>query len=94
MGAEFDRRGEIEQEPRGDVPVFVVFAYIRGGQPRGDVPVDVANVVVILVLAQVGEIEPEAAEQRPVVAVQQPVQTADHRPLEPPQDVLRIARRL
>ena len=53
---------------------------------RGDVPVDVAHVVVVLVFAQVGEIEAEAAEQRAVVAVQQPVEPADHRPLEPAQE--------
>jgi hypothetical protein len=32
----------------------------------------VAHVVVVLVLAQVGEVEPGAAEQRAVVALQQP----------------------
>ena len=64
----------------------LILAHVRRLQPRGDVPVDVAHVVVVLVFAQVGEIEAEAAEQRAVVAVQQAVETADHRPLEPPQD--------
>jgi hypothetical protein len=52
----------------------------------------VPDVVVVLVLAQVGEVEPEAAEQRPVVALQQPVQTAQDRPLELAQQRLSFAR--
>jgi hypothetical protein len=80
--AEVHRRGEVEQEPGVDVAVLVVLAHVRRLQARGDVPVDVAHVVVVLVLAQVGEVEAEAAEEGAVVAVQQPVQTANHRPLE------------
>ncbi len=68
--AEVDRARKIEQEPRGDLAVLVVLAHVRGLQPRGHVPVDMAHVVAILVLADIGEVEPEAAEQRPVVAVQ------------------------
>ena len=90
--AEVDRRAEVEQEPRRDLAVLVVLAHVRRLQPRRDVPVDVADVVVVLVFAQVGEVEAEAAEQRAVVAVQQAVEPAEHRPLEPPQDALRIAR--
>ena len=48
-----------------------------------------AHVVVLLVFAQIGEVEAGAAEQRAVVALQQPVQTADHRPFEPAKDRLR-----
>ena len=80
---------QVEQEPRGDLAVLVVLAHVRRLQARGDVPVDVAHVVVILVLAQVGEVEPEAAEQRAVVAVQQAVEPADHRPLEAAQERVR-----
>jgi len=68
--AEVDRAGKIEQEPGGDLAIFVELAHVRGLQARGHVPVDVAHVVAVLVLAQVGEIQAEAAEQRPVVAVQ------------------------
>ena len=82
---------QVEQEPGGDLAVLVVLAHVGRLQARGDVPVDVAHVVVVLVLAQVGEVEAEAAEQRAVVAVQQAVETADHRPLEPAQDRFRIS---
>ncbi len=61
-------------------------AHVGRLQPRGDVPVDVTHVVVQLVLAEIGEIEAEGAEQRAVVALQQAVEAAYHRPLEPAQD--------
>ena len=57
-------------------------------QPRGDVPVDVAHVVAVLVHAQVGQVEPGAAPQRAVVALQQAVEPADHRPLQLPQQLV------
>ena len=63
---------------------------MRRLQPRGHVPVDIAHVVVQLVFAQVGEIEAEAAEQRAVIALQQAVEPAQHGPLEPAQQPLRI----
>src|SRR5438067_13783568 len=91
--AEVDRAGKIEQEPGGDLAVLMVLAHIRRQQPRGHVPVDVAYVVAVLVLAQVREIEAEAAKKRPVVAMQQAVEATHHRPLETAQDRLRIARR-
>ena len=93
LRAEVDRARKVEQEPAGDLAILVVLAHVRGLQPRGDVPVDVAHVVAVLVLADIGEIQAEAAEEGPVIAVQQPVETADHRPLEAPQDRLRIAGR-
>ena len=92
--AEVDRRTQVEQEPGGDVAILVVLAHVRRGQTRGDVPIDVPDVVVILVFAQVGEIEPEAAEERPIVAVQQAVESPQHRPLEPAQHALGVARRV
>ena len=91
--AEVHRRRQVEQEPRRDVAILVVLAHVGGAEPRGDVPVDVPDVVVILVLAQVGQVEPGAAEQRPVVALQEPVQAPHHRPLQPPQQLLRMVRR-
>ena len=89
-GAEVDRRRQVDEEPGGDLAVLGVLAHVRRLQPRGHVPVDVADGVVVLVLAQVGEIEPETAEQRPVIAVQQAVEPADHRPLEAPQQRLGV----
>ncbi len=83
---EVDRRTQVEQEPGGDLALLVEFAHIGGLQPRRDVPVDVPDVIVILIFAQIGEIEPEAAEECPVVAVQQAVEAAQHRPLEPLED--------
>ncbi len=91
LRAEIDRRGEVEQEPRRDFALLVVLAHVGRLEAGGDVPVDVADVVAVRVFAQVGEVEAVAAEQRPVIAVQHPVEPADHRPLEPPQD--RIRRR-
>ncbi len=88
--AEIDRRAQVEQEPGGDLPVLVVLPHVGDRQAGGDVPVDVADIVVNLVFAQVGEVQPEPAEERPVVALQQPVETAEDRPLEPREDLLRI----
>jgi hypothetical protein len=75
------------------IPILVVHPDIGGLKTRGDVPVDVPDIIVILVFAQVGQIQPESAKERPVVAVQQAVQTADHGPLQAQQDCFRIARR-
>jgi hypothetical protein len=61
---------------------------VRDLQARSHVPVDVPDVVVVLVFTQIGQVEALAAEERPVVAVQEPVQPFDHRPFEPPQEVL------
>ena len=55
--SEMHRRAEIEQKPRRDFPFLVVFPDVGRLQARRDVPVDAAHVVVILVLAQVREIQ-------------------------------------
>ena len=60
---------------------------------RGDVPVDVAHVVARLVLAQVGDIDPDAAEHRAVVALQLPVEAADHPPLQATQQAAQASGR-
>ncbi|MNS88401.1 hypothetical protein D3C72_1223720 [compost metagenome] len=86
--AELDRAAQVQHEPRGDVAVFLELAHVRGLQPRGHVPVDMAHVVAGAVFAQVGQVEPEAAEQRAVVALQQPVEAAHHGPFEPAQQRL------
>ena len=81
VGAEVDARREVDQEPRRELAVLGELAHVRRLQPRGDVPVDVADVVVVLVLAQVGEVEAGAAHQRAVVALQHAVEAAQDRPL-------------
>jgi hypothetical protein len=60
-------------------------------QARRDVPVDVAHIVVGLVLAQVGQVEPAAAHQRAVVALQQAVEPPDDMPLQLPQQAVGLA---
>ena len=57
-------------------------------ETRGDVPIDVTDIVVILVFAQIGKIQPETAKQGLVIAMKQPVQATNHGPLQSPQDVL------
>jgi hypothetical protein len=81
VGAEVDARREVDQEPRRELAVLGELAHVRRLQPRRDVPVDVADVVVVLVLAQVGEVEAGAAHQRAVVALQHAVEAAQDRPL-------------
>jgi hypothetical protein len=88
--AEIHRGRKVEQEPGGNLAVLVVLAHVGRLQPRGDVPVDVAHVVAVLVLAQIGEVQAEAAKQRAIVAVQDAVKTANHRPFEPLKDTFRI----
>ena len=92
LRAESDRWREIEQEPRGDFAFLVVFAHVGCGKACRDVPVDMADVIVIDVLAKIGQIEPVTAKQRAVVAVEHAVEPTDHRPLEPPQDCFRRSR--
>ena len=79
------RNGATESSPQR-LARLGELAHVGRVEPRGHVPVDVADVVVVLVLAQVGQVEAGAAEQRAVIALQQAVQATDHRPLEPAQD--------
>ena len=88
-GPEVDRRAEVEQEPGGDLAVLDVLADIRRRCPGRDVPVDVADVVPVLVFAQVREVDATAVEKRPVVALEQAIQAADDLPVEPLEDALR-----
>ena len=90
--AEVDGRAQVEQEPRGDLAVLEELADVRRVHPRGDVPVDMADVVAVLVFAQVGEVDAVAAEQRPVVALEQAVEAADDLPVEPLEDAFRRRR--
>ena len=84
MGAEIHRRTQIQQEPGRNFSIFIVHPDIRCQEPRGDVPIDVTDIVVILVLTQIGQIEPETAKQGLVVAMKQPVQTTNDGPLQSP----------
>ena len=52
------------------------------------IPVNVAHIVVVLVLAQVGQIHASAPQQGAVVALQQAVQATQHGPFQPAQQVL------
>jgi hypothetical protein len=79
---ELDAAGEIDQEPCGEIAVFGVLAHMGHLQPCGDVPVDVAHVIAMLVFAQIRQVESTAAPQRAVIALQQPVEAAQHRPLQ------------
>ncbi len=89
LAAKIDRWAEIEQEPGCDFAVFHVLAHIRRVHAGGDVPIDIADVVLGLVLAQIGKIDPVAVEQAAVVALQQAVQAADDLPVQALQDALR-----
>jgi hypothetical protein len=61
--AKIHRRTQIQQEPRDDLAVFHILADVRRVHARADVPVNVADVVLRLILAQVGKIHAEAAER-------------------------------
>src|SRR4029453_13037507 len=87
MGAEIHGRAQIQQKPRRNLAVFVVYSNIGRLQTRSDVPIDVTDIVVILVLAQIRQIQPETAKQRLVIAMKQPIQATNHGPLQSPQYV-------
>jgi hypothetical protein len=94
LRAEIDRGTQVKQEPGGELTLLVVNPDVRRLQARGDVPVDVTHVIVELVFAQIGQVDPEAAKQGPVVAVEQSVEAAQHRPFEAAEDRLRRLRPL
>ena len=79
--AEVDRRAQVEQKPADHFAIFVVLAHVRRLHPRGNVPIDIADVVVVLIFAQIREINAEPAKKRSIVALQQSVEATDHRPL-------------
>ena len=89
-GAEIHAARQIEQKPGRELAVLGVLPHVRDLQAGGHVPVDVAHVVAVLVFAQVGQIQAATAPQRAVVALQQAVQAAQHRPLQPAQQGLRV----
>src|SRR5215813_6203987 len=87
MGAEIHGRAEIQQKPCRNFTVFVIHPYMGRLQTGSDVPVDVTNIVVILVLTQLGQIQPKTAKQSLVIAMKQPIQSTNHGPFQSPQDV-------
>ncbi len=80
--AEVHRGTEVEQKPGRHFAVFGEHAHMGLLQPRGHVPVDVAHVVVVLVFAQVGQIETAAAHEGSEIALQQAIEPAHHGPLQ------------
>ena len=78
----------VEQEPRRQLAILGVLPDERRVHPRGHVPVDVADVVARLVLAEVEEVQADAAERRAVVALEQAVEAADDLPLEAVEELL------
>ncbi|MCY1372227.1 hypothetical protein D9M69_594190 [compost metagenome] len=90
---EIDRGTEVQQKPGGHLAVFGEHANMRGLQAGGDVPVNVAHVVVVLVFAQVGQVQPAAPHEGAVVALQQTVEPADHGPLQTAQQGIRLLDR-
>ena len=87
MGAEIHGRAQVQQEPRRNFAVFIVNPDIGRLQTRSDVPVDVTDIVVILVFAQIRQVQPKTAKQSLVIAMKQPIQATNHSPLQSPQDV-------
>jgi len=92
--AEVDRWAEIEQEPGRDLAILGVLSDVRRIHPRRDVPVDVADVVLGLVFAQIGEVDAIAVEQAAVIALEQAVELAHDLPVEALQDALGSRRDL
>ncbi len=86
-------RAQVEQEPGVELAILGVLAQVRRIHPRRDVPVDGADVVAELVLPQVGQVETVAAEQAPVITLEQSVEAADDLPVEALEDALRRGRR-
>ena len=82
LRAELDAAAQVDQEPRAQLAVFGELAHVRHLQPRGHVPVDVAHIVVVLVLAQVGQVEPATAPQRAVIPLQLSIEPTQHGPLQ------------
>ena len=82
VGAEVGARAEVDEEPGAELAILRKLAHIGLLQPGGDVPVDVADVVVVLVLAQIGQVEPGAAPEGAVIALEHAIEPSDHGPFE------------
>ena len=60
---EVHRGTQVEQEPGRDLPVFDVLPNVGRVHARRDIPVDIADVVLRLVFAQVGEVDAVAVKE-------------------------------
>ena len=80
-------RTEVEQKPGGQFPILGVLAHVQLIHARGHVPVDVADIVLGLIFAQVGEVDAAAVEERAVVALKETVQATDDAPLQAREDL-------
>ncbi len=85
---EVDRGTEVQQEPGRDLTILGVLANVRRVHPRGHVPVDGSHVVAGLVLPQVHQVQPVAAEQAAVVALEDAVEAANDLPVQALEDLL------
>ena len=74
LRAKVDGGAQVQQKPGRHFAVFGEHAQMGRGQARRDGPGDVADIGGGLVLAQIGQVEPAAAHQRAVVALQQAVE--------------------
>jgi hypothetical protein len=88
LRAKVDGGAQVQQKPGRHFAVFGEHAHMGRVQARRHVPVDVAHIVVGLVLAQIGQVQPAAAHQRAVVALQQAVEPPDDMPLQLPQQAV------
>ena len=61
--AEIRRTGDIDRENHRELPLLPEFPDIGRAHPRRDIPIDEADLVAVLVLAEVVEIEALAAER-------------------------------
>ena len=83
---EVHRRGVVEQEPGGQLPVRHVLADLRDERPGGGVPVDLADVVAGLVRAEPVELEAGAVTDAEVIAAHPAADAAVEGELELPDE--------
>ena len=88
--SEIHRGADVQEEPRGDVTVLHEQPHPGLLHPGGHVPVDGPHVVGELVLPELRHLEPEAPEERPVVALEQSVEPPDDGPVEALEDAFGI----
>jgi hypothetical protein len=83
------RGRQVDEQPGGNLSLFEILTHEDAVHPRGHIPVDSPDLVARLVLAHLREIEAGSIEDPAVVAEQKPIETADDRELQPPQQLLR-----
>ena len=85
-GPEGHRRRAVDEQPGRKLAVLGELPHEHRVHPGADVPVDVANVIAVLVVAEVKVVGAVAAQGGAVIPLQSPVEPADHVPLEAPED--------